>query len=277
MPKTKIKTKHLQEPGFSELVYTIAMAAPISVRRRLPERLFMATKSAKTARRFAATSSSEQKKEFLSYLGLKSWFVISNVDSIWATEFKELLKGVQKEQGSYDAMPENGIYVTSDKKLVTLMESMASFSISPAYRMSLELLRSQRKQSGWPTKLNKSEIDEVHEREAEYTSFAKMALAIEWALHGGELSYKLRPLELKMLLYLFLKKNSYVDHKDLVARFTGEIPKPEISNGERKLIEGLFIQHHADWRRNEYTITARGILFVSEILNHAAKLFNFNQ
>lgn len=270
-----MKRKFLQEPGLSELVYTVAMTSPVSARRLLPTNLFHATKTAKMAKKFAATSSSEEKKQFLGYLGFKTLTIVSNVKNIWETEFREILTKFENGQGDLEEAAEKGLYITSDKKLITMLESMAGITGSRAYIMGLELFRTKIGDRGWPKKLNRPEVDEVYKKEAQYEFFVKAVLAIDDTILSDQLPSKVNAVQLRILLYLFLKRNAYVSHDEFIQRFTRIVTKADISNSERKLLESLLIQRHLDIKKHEYTITARGILMVSEILHTVVNTYNF--
>lgn len=270
-----MRTKFLQEPGLSELVYTVAMTSPISLKRNLPEKYFEATKTAKGARRFAATSSFDQKKEYLECLGYKFMCVVSSVPNIWKPETAAILKKIEKAQGNFDECFERGLYISSDTKLITALEERSSFSSSRAYIMGLELLRSKKGQPGWPVKLNRPEIDEFYKKEASFDLYVKSMLAVDEAIDSDVSSYDLNVVGNRILLYLYLNRRKYIPYEQIVSRFVNKCPRGQITNSKRKLLEHLLIQKHLDTRRKDYTITARGIMAVNQILQNVRESFNF--
>jgi hypothetical protein len=270
-----MRTKFLQEPGLSELVYTVAMTSPISLKRNLPEKYFEATKTSKGARKFAATSSFDQKKEYLECLGYKFMCVISSIPNIWKPETSEMLKRMEKDQGSVEECYEKGVYISSDKKLIAALEQRSSFTSSRAYVMGLELLRSKKGQSSWSVKLNRPEIEEVYRKEARCNFFAKAVLAIDEGMDSDEMSCGLQATENRLLLYLYLHRKIYLPDDKIVSKLIKKSSKAQISNSKRKLLEELLIQRHADSRRKEYTITARGIIAVNQLLQYITESFNY--
>lgn len=272
-----LKTRPLVDPALSEFIYTVAMTAPVSIKRRLPLNYFKAVLTEKAAKRFSITSSTDQKKEFLEYMGFRHFSVVTNIENIWNTGFKELLKSYDKGtiSATVKEIVEAGIYITSDKELVHIFTRMSHNIATQLYRMEQEVVRIKKAQAKWSSQLGAVEIGESESEKESSQKFIKMTICVINDFVNADKYLEVGAYEVAVLNLLYVNQNSYISHDEITKQNVGLIPLNKATQVERKLLELSMIQPHVDWRKKEFTITSRGIRTVHQFRDRVLKSFNF--
>ena len=274
---TKIaRIKKLQDPGLSEFVYTVAATAPLSAKRHLPERFFKKVRTAKGAKRFARTASDDQKKEFLSYFGFRSLTIISNHDSIWNPDLQSILRKYEadKKASTLAEILNEHIYLMSDKKTFDILSRHADFIDTPLYKMHMEMIRSNKGQIGWNTKLESNNDDFAKKKDEAILDYLKIMYSGFEDLLLCDRYFEINPIEFKALLFLFFNKTSYVSYEAIQKELHGFAALSETRPILRELLEGLYIQQHFDVRKKEYIITAKGVRAVMDFAGRSIAKLN---
>lgn len=275
---TKIlKTRPIIDPALSEFIYTVAMTAPLPIKRRLPLKYFNSILTEKAARRFSIRSSMDQKKEFLEYMGFRHFSVFANVENYWNTGFKDLLKKYDKSGGnpSVKEISEDCLYVTSDKELVHVFTRMSHALSTKLYRMEQELLRVKKAEIKWTSTLESDDLKESEIEKKRSQSFIKMTTSIVKDFVNASDYLEVGSYEVAVLNLLYVNQDAYLSRDEIMDDNAGIIPLNQTTAVENKLIELSLIQPHVDYRKKEYTITSRGIRTVHQFRDRVLKSFNF--
>lgn len=262
--KKLTKIKKLQDPGLSEFVYTVATIVPLSAKRHLPEKFYKKTRTESQCRKFARTATDAQKLEYLSYLGYRSITLLSNHDTIWNPELQKVLKKYEDEKKStiLAEILNETIYLVSDKKLFNMLSGHADFIDTPLYKMHMEMIRSAKGAVGWEKKLENNDV--VSKKEEALMSYLKVLYSGIEDILMCDRYIEISPIEFKALLFMFLHKNKYVTYEAVQTELHGLAPIKETRPILRELLQGLYIQQHFDIRKQEYTITSKGIKAVMD-------------
>ncbi len=258
--------KHQQELALSELIYSIARNAPLSLKRTLPMRLYRAISNEKAAKKFSVQSSYEEKREFLSYMGVKHFIVFANVDKITGGDFKEILQDFANGNpaAASKKIADLNIYVSSDKQYVELLGITAQSISSPRYSLNMELLRTGYHLQKWHRELKHQDHKKLRDETEFDREFFRLLENTLTAYDMCESWFGITEHELKILLFLKIKSFTYASHEDLVGRFVGSMTPNQVAKAKRSLLKAFLIEKHYEPKKQEYTITARGILVVNQ-------------
>lgn len=261
MPK-----KNQQELALSELIYSVARNAPLSLKRTLPMRLYRAISNEKAAKKFAAQSSYEEKREFLSYMGVKHYVVFANVDKITGGDFKEILQDFAdgKPASASKKIADLNIFVSSDKQYVELLGVTAQSISSPRYSLNMELLRTGYHLQKWHRELKHPDHRKLREETEFDRELSKLISNLFTAHSMCESWFGITQDELRILLFLKIKTFTYVSHEDMVGKFVGSMTANQVAKAKRSLLKSFLIEKHYEPKKQEYTISARGILVVNQ-------------
>jgi hypothetical protein len=264
------KVKRFQDPGLAEFIYTVAATAPLSAKRHLPEKFYNKIKTEGAAKKFARTATDDQKKEFLSYFGFKTITLLSNHDSIWNPDLQSILRKYEadKKTTTLAEIINENIYLVSDKKTFDMLSRHADFIDTPLYKMHMEMLRVQKGQSGWGSRLESEDNELAKKKELAIVDYLKVMYSGVEDLLLCDRYFEISPIEFKALLFLFFHKNEYVDYDTIQKELHGFVSIKEARPIIRELLEGLYIQQHSDVRKKEFTITAKG---VRSVMNFATR------
>lgn len=275
--RINLKQPPVQEKGLNELIYTLAYCLTDDQKSVLPYAYLDQIRTAKKARRFANKSSTDQKREFLSYLGLSSFFVIANLENQTASNLKEVLTEYKKgsQVGALKKLAEDGVFVSSDKEFVYLLGMLSQSITTPTYSMNLELMRVGYHLRRWPKKM-KSELDEESEDlKISADVIAKLILFSEINFDFTEIISGVLKNEMKLLYFMYFKKGQYLSLEEMKNYFLGNMPGTKIAVSLRRLIDSQMMRKNTDWEHKEYTITKLGIRTVHEFRDRVLKSFNF--
>lgn len=258
--------KNQQELALSELIYNIAREAPLSLKRGLPMRLFRAISSEKMAMKFACESSYEEKREFLSYMGVKHFVVFANVDKITGGDFKEILKDFSEDKlvAATKKIANLNIFVSSDKQYVELLGMTAQSISSPRYSLNMELLRTGYHIQKWHREIKNQEHKKLQQETEFDREFCRLIFNTLMAYRMCESWFGVTQDEMRLLLLLKIKTFAYISSEDLVGKFTGTMTPNQVAKAKRSLLKALLIEKHYEPKKQEYTISARGILITNQ-------------
>lgn len=265
------------ESGINELVYSLILAMPEDKRRELPEYLRRKINTEKRAGNFAFRSSTDQKRDLLSHLGVEFFWVFVDVNKTTTQEYLTLLKEFKKDNPitGLKTMVEKGVYVTSDKNHVWLLGRMAQSVQTGIYSKNLELVTIGKHIRKWPKKLPSEDQDEVDDMVASVATINKLISGAINEYRYAESALNITQEELRILLYLDAYKSQYVARSRLSNIFLGSISAKKLGVCEKDLLEKRMIQKPIDWRKKEYTITKIGIRTVHQFRDRVLKSFNF--
>lgn len=272
-----LREEPIGEAGINELVYSLIITMPEDKRRELPEHLRKKINTEKRAGNFAFRSSTDQKRELLSHLGVEFFWTFVAINKTTTQEYFTLLKEFKKENQvtAIKDMVEAGVYVTSDKNHVWLLGRMAQSTQTGTYSKNLELATIGKHIRKWPVKLKSEAQFETEDLIESASVINKLISGTINQYRYAESSLDISQEELRILLCLDAYRSGYVSHAKLSNTFLGSISGKKLSTAEKDLMKKLMIQKHVDWRKKEYTITKLGIRTVHQFRDRVLKSFNF--
>jgi len=262
----------------AEFTYTIAREAPISLRRLLPEKYYRAINSEVGAMKFATRSTFEQKREFFSYLGVEHFTIFADMRRGEATDFREILRQFDTEDKPHvllRKLADANVYISSNKEFCSLLGFASQVIDTDGYNRNMELVRTGYHIKGFKNKITIPEyVEGVKEKDA------AMALikTIRGVLGANNYCKDITGVDsegLQILIYLYLNKHTYFTQEKLSEVFLGEISGRKIAASRLMLMKEMLIQKHPSQNRNDYTITAKGILIVNQFRDKVIKSFDF--
>jgi hypothetical protein len=256
-----LKKPPVQETALNELIYTLAYNLTNEQKINIPTYFLNKIKTAKRARKFASNSSTDQKREFLSYLPISSFFVIANIDRLTATNLKEILQKFKKEQplGMLKEMIKQGFFVSSDKELIFLLGNAAQTITSPTYAMNMELERIGLHLRRWPTRIVSDIEKNTKENIKNKMAVVKSFRAARRYYNEADTHIGLTSNQTDILSFFYERQERYVDIKEVISEYVGQISNYKLIAAIKKLKDSLLLQKHIDWTKREFTITALGI------------------
>jgi hypothetical protein len=271
-----LKDSPTGEAGINELVYSLILCMSEDERRGLPEYLRKKINTEKKAASFAYKSSTDQKRDFLSHLGVGFFWTFAAVNKLTTPEYLAVLKEFKKDSlnSSIKEMINKGVYITSDKNHVWLLSRMSQSTQTGTYAKNLELHTIGKYVRKWSIKLKSKEQSETDEMIESVGVVNKLILSTINQYRYTE-NLNITKEELKMLLYLDANKFSYISHSKLASVFLGSISGKKLSISEKDLLKKMMIQKHVDWRKNEFTITKLGIRTIHQFRDRVLQSFNF--
>lgn len=273
-----LKTRPLVDPALAEFVYTISMTASMAQKRHLPEKFFNVIKTERAAKKFSRTASTDQKKEFLEYMGYSSFFIISNVDNVWSKTCRDVLDKYEHPKGKIDwqRVIKEGVLVTSDKELVRIFSLLSSATASKLYRLEQELFRAKSATQKWSNKLELEEHSKIEKQELSTKDFLRYGDVFMEQFIMCDNFLEIGPEELLILFLLYQNKSTFVPHLQIKDHSKWLIPANKITSVECKLLEQIMIRQGFDYRKKEFMITSRGIRTVNQFRERVLKNFNFS-
>lgn len=265
----------LFEIPIAQFLYTCIYNMTTREKSNIPSHLYQQINTEKKAKRFCEKSSTDQKREFFSYLDIGFFWTFVNAPNITAKQYLSIMKDIKKEHpvGALKEMCDRGMCITSDDEYIFLMGQMSRMVTSNVYVKNQELLRIGSGIKKWSKKLKPDDEDSSDEI---FSALRIIDAAYEKERHIPEL-LGISVFEYRILSFLYVSKDKYVPFKKIWDRFAGDIPQRKITSGQIKLAKALLIQRHYDWQKKEYIITRAGIRLVNEYLLAIQKSFKFNQ
>ena len=261
----------LKDRPVCEYVYTAIYNMTQKEKANLPGYLATQINTEKRAKRFAFKSSTDQKRELLSYLGIGFFWTFVNLKTVTDKQYFSVLKNFQKEYpvSSLKDMSEWGMCVTNDMDYAFLLGQMKQTITSGAYVRNMEIMRAASVLKRWSKRFNSfKETEEIEEDAIQVARFTERFFSCHKHVESiaGVSEY-----EFRILNYLYLNRNKYHPIENIWNKFVGDIPQRKISFSLTKLSKELLIQKHFDWRKKEVAITKLGLQVIHKFNNSVFK------
>lgn len=222
-------------------------------------------------------SSMDEKMHFFNAIGLNLGLSIFPDKIRSGTSLKEILNkyenqklaAAQKDQAAL------GFYVLADRESAFLLSLMSMTINHESYIRALEYNKTGFSIKNWSKIYNtpaQTEISEVIDN-------AK--LVANTILNGGlhfdavKEIFGINDIEMKILLFMYQKRQSFVFRDDITESFIGYITQARASRAMKKLILNEYLDKHLNWQTYQYRISSKGINTVSEFINRIVKANTF--
>ncbi len=264
--------------SLSEFTYTVVRQTPQSLRRHLPEKLYRATNTEKGAMRFSVRSTPEQKKEFFAYLGIEHYDVYIDTNKEEGSDFRRILSEIglgDKPTEILQRLGESNVYICGNKEHAYLLGFVAQTMDTKDYVRSLELIRSSYHVKGFKSKIYIPEHAEANEARDNEIEVSKLMNAMFWGYESCEDILEIDNASLRVLIYFSINRGSYRSQEKVVKAFAGAFSKKAVTGIRIKLLNWNLISRHPLRTRDEYTITAKGILTINKFREKVIKSLDF--
>lgn len=264
----------LNIPAFNEFVYSLLYNASIEAKRIIPPRFLRFIKKERDAKKFVRTANLDEALTLLSYLGVEHFLVVVAKDNANFKDFKQILDQYKdkKRVAALKDIIDLKLFVTGDKQFISVLGLIAQTIHHKAYTMNLELTRSGYHVHHWGKHLEDQPALEIQENS---NALTKILLTSSLTLERSDFLFRLRPLDIQILLYLYPLKHTHVPFGPIARHFDGYVHKMKISSALKTLVLSQHIQKSAIAIDNEYTITALGIRIIDEYMAAVLHANNF--
>lgn len=270
------KGRLIENPYFNEFLYDVMHNAFQHQKERLNGRYERQMRSSRSAKGFAKSAKLEQRQDILTHLGLH-WFMVICNDDFTPANLKTIMQQYQgnRPASSLKEMAAKKLYITSDKQFIHLLNLMADTIHTPAYSFNLELNK-----IGYAVKKWTKQVDfAAHEKAIESIEHLDLMVKLFNSFTANIVKipehFGLLHTDLRILGYLWEYRNVYVPLTKVHHDFAGDLSKKLISRAINDMIGKQFIRGHADYRKNEYTITSMGINVVAQYIKKVLRLNTF--
>lgn len=273
MLNTDFEKDNVTDRPVAEFMYSVICATPLKKKQAMPVRLYKQINTERKAKKFCEKSSTDQKRELLSYLDVGFFWTFVGLKEFTSKDYIPIMKEFKKGNtvGAISKMCERGVCITTDLEFSFLMSQMAQGGASKTYIRDMEKYRAGSMVRSWKAKFNPS----IESQDIEKSAFA-VSKIIEKTLSYSrriESIVNLKEYEYRVLNLLYVKKNEYIDFSYIWDYFTGEVPRRKFSSSIVKLTKEMLIQKHPEARK--YTITKSGIRAVNIFLDKIVQSLNF--
>jgi len=261
--------------NLSEFIYTIAREAPLSAKRRLPEKFFNAILTETKAKRFSVSSSFEQKREFLAYLGIEQFVILADVNKMAHKDIREVLQNIDindKPSNIIKKLAEDNIYISSNREYCYSLLNISRLFNTKVYAANLDLIRSSFHEKNWSKNIDVDTHKETKEEIEAMGAFVKFVGAVLAASSSSEITSEVDSETLKMLLFLYRVKE-YESQQTISIQCGLSMRQSFLSIA--RCVELMFVQKHPKQSKKEYQITATGILAVNRFVEKVIKMLDF--
>lgn len=262
-------------PVLKQYLYSILYNATIGIKRIIPPRFHKYMKSDRTARQFINKSTLDEKLSLLAHFGVKWFLVLVDEEVAGISDLKEILRNYKESQKieSLKAIVNSKLFVTSSKEFITLLGLMAQTIHHHSYKMNLEYTRTGYHINKWSRRF----IDNTQTEETAENSIllAKTLLGASLVMDRSDVYFKLRQVEIRVLLYLYTLKHAYVSMEQLWEYFNGWEGKVKITRAARDLMASQHIQRSGISAKQAFTITAIGIKIIHNLQDAVLQANNF--
>lgn len=263
----------VQERNLNNFVYTVVMNMSKDQKDSLPNHLRRYISTQKRFQSFLEKCSLDQKRELLSYSDLQSFFMICPMGAAGYRETEEVIKYYELgdvQEGLRRAIKAN-IFVTSKENLAFALGRMSNTMNGIPYIQNLELKRVAEATRKWVKKLAKS--DDVEDDSVDTVMRILLWSGINWEQSLSAVG--LESDHLKIMHYLYTRRNNFVTKQSIDNFFAGIIPASRIGGIYTILRKAMLIQNQFEDEKVGYKITAKGIRVCNQFRDRILKSINF--
>lgn len=269
----------VHNPFLEEFIFDVIFNLTPAQRRNLDKKYIKAIKSPASARTFCSKSSLEEQIHFLACCGV-GWTLMFHNNEMTPISLKDTLRKFKDEKvasGLHD-LTTRKIYITSNKELMHLSAVMAQSIHNPQYSVNLEWAKMGYRLNQWNAwvkgGVNKDFLKSLEAIEG-VDKFSQTLEHSAITNRNMEAIFGIRPIDFRLLNYLYRNRNQFVGKYVLKDYFTGEFSVRQISQSIEALRKNHYLMKSAAVNRKEYTITGIGIDLVQKVFLHIFKANNF--
>lgn len=256
-------------PILNDVLYSVLYNATHEQRIGLNVKYQKALKTARKMRGLVTKTTREEKEWLLSYFGYKFFYVIMPNDR---SNFN-LPEAIEQFKKSHDI--KDSLYIHSDEQLVYYLTLYSKSIHHPSYFLNYEITRAGYNISSWPKHNIHRENMEVREICEMDNLLVRTMLSTVIVNQLFPATTGLTPSQIHILLYLYVKRHTYLSLQSLFSFFKGFGPYEKekyIRIILKSLVNEKYVQKKA-YNGTEYTITTLGIKKIADFRDN---ILNYN-
>jgi hypothetical protein len=239
----------VRNPAFSEFIYDILYNLTYEQKKKLSKPFLYVAKSEIKSKNFAEFSTIDEKLRFLSELGYENSLIIFQDKLQNINNLKEILLKYNKNKASSATQDVAAmkLFACSDKQVKWLLSMMSDSISHKSYFLNID--------------------------NADLT--IKLILNASTSLGYVDSLIGLNAYQIKILLYLYGYRHTYIDKTRIWDYFAGDMTKGKVTSALKRLFLNDYISKHIDWRTRKYSITGLGIESVNRYVKRILDQTNF--
>lgn len=267
----------VRNPALNEWVWNILYNITPEQKSKLSAPFLRILKSSVRSKSFAEFSTLDEKVRLFSELGYDNAIVFFEDKAKSVNGLKVVLEKFEKDRQAAAAkdISHLKVFVSSDKQIKWLLSIMADTIHHKSYFLNLELNRIGHHLKSWKSQRvapSTKELSESLDNVDLLVSTLLNALFIEDYVDGF---LGLRPLDLKILLYLYSLRHTYIEKQKIWDYFAGATSKQRITSSMKRLYADNYVVKHVDLSLGKYCIASKGIESVNSYMQRVLKQNNF--
>jgi hypothetical protein len=267
----------VRNPMLNEFVWDLLYNITDEQKKRLSKPHLLILKSSVKTKNFCEFSTLDEKVRLFSELGIENAIVFFQDKINSVNGLKKILEKYEqdKQAGAANEIAKLKVFVSSDKNVKWLLSLMADTIHHKSYFLNLEYNRLGYHIKGWTKDRNLSDSKQVSESIENSDLLVTMMLNSAMAMDYIDGLLGISALDMKVLLYLYGYRHTYLEKGRIWDFFTPTIAKGKVNTSMKRLFMNEYIKKHIDYTNQRYTITTAGIDFVTKFTSHIMKQNQF--
>lgn len=268
--------KLINNPILNDFIYTLLFQASLEEKRSLPGRYRKIAMSSRLAKKFATTSTREEKEFVLSHFGMSYFYVVGR-SGMPVEKFKDILDKFEKKKKALalKEMAEEMIFVSSDKEFVRLLGLMSQSIHHHTYFMNMEFQRQGYHIQKWAkNNLNQEDLlTREIDQNAKVVAKTCLNACVSMDYIPGRTGFT--GTQMKILLYLYTVSHTYVPTDKIYNVFAGYISINAYRMAIKQLTDNMFVTKMNGKEEVSFTISGMGIKQVNDFTQKVLNLNTF--
>lgn len=267
----------IKNPFLNAVTYHYCYNMPTETLKTLGIKYRRMLSSQARTKAWCEKSSIDEKLHFFNAIGLNCGLTVFPDKVKSGASLKEILRKYDEEKraAAQKDQANLGFYVTTDRDTAYLLGNMSMTINHQSYIRALDYNKTGYSIKNWskvldsPGQAQTLEVLENTKVVSDTILQAGLAFGVVTQL------FEVNECQLKILMFMYQRRQSYVFRDDIVAYFYGYESKTRMARAIKKLILSDYLEKHQDWQTYQYRISSKGIVVVSEFVNRVLKQSQF--
>lgn len=267
----------VRNPALNEFIFSIMYSLTWEQKKKLSKPFLYIAKSEVRTKNFAEFSTLDEKVRLLSELGFENALVFFQDKLNSVNALKVILEKYEKEKIASAAKDIAAIkvFVSSDKQVKWLLGLMSDTISHRSYFLNLEFNRAGYHIKGWKPKRDTIASRQLNETIESADLVANTILNSCVALSFVDGLIGVNSYQIKVLLYLYNYRHTYIEKQRIWDYFAGDFTKQKCTSTMKRLFLNNHVTKHADLSNLRYSISTSGIDCVNMFIQRVLKQNNF--
>lgn len=263
-------TTIVRSPILNDFIYTILFNASYQQKRGLLGKYMKAAMNQRSAKKFVAHSTRDEKEYIMSHFGFEFYYVVARRGTTYES-MKAILEKFDNNK-TFPAMSDiakEGLFVMGNTEFLRMLGLMSKTIHHPTYFMNLEFQKQGYNIQHWGKRVNIDEDLQARETDEFSRMFAQTCINASLAIDSAASSLGVNKTTIKILLYLYYTKAVELSKDQLYAYFSGNMKKTEFNYGMKELIGGQLV---TAFKKDRVSISGEGMRSVNNYLGLVNKM-----